>query len=365
MTLAPLPLPPGVASRQIETATGLSMHVLESGEPNRPLVLLLHGFPELAFSWRKIMPQLAREGFWVIAPDQRGYGRTIGFDADYDGDLSAFALPCLVRDLLALVHAVGRERVHCVVGHDFGSSVAAWSALIRPDVFQRAVLMSAPFGGAPDLENEADDIEAQLAALPRPRKHYKWYYSSRAAAGDMENAPQGLHAFLRAYFHQKSADWSGNNPYALASRTAEELAKLPSYYVMDIDADMPATVAPEMPSVTEIAACRWLPDGALSVYSAEFSRTGFQGGLQWYRCGTDSRFRRDLSVYAGCCIEVPVCFIAGSSDWGYRQTPGDFERMEAGACADYRGSFIVERAGHWVQQEQPEATTNHILWFLG
>jgi pimeloyl-ACP methyl ester carboxylesterase len=364
VTLPPLPLPSGITSRQIDTATGLSMHVLEAGDRGRPLVLLLHGFPELAFSWREVMPRLAKAGFWVIAPDQRGYGRTTGYDADYDGDLSAFALPSLVRDLLALVRAVGCKKVHCVVGHDFGSSVAAWSALIRPDVFQRAVLMSAPFGGAPDLDVRADDLETQLAALPRPRKHYKWYYSLRAAAGDMENAPQGLHAFLRAYFHQKSADWAGNNPHALAGRTAEELARLPRYYVMDIDVDMPETVAPEMPSVAQIAACRWLPDSVLSVYSAEFSRTGFQGGLQWYRCGTDPRFRRDLSVYSGQPIEVPVCFIAGARDWGYRQTPGEFERMEATACADYRGSFLVKGAGHWVQQEQPEATADHILWFL-
>lgn len=365
MTLAPLSLPMGVSSRHVETATGLAMHALEAGERNRPLVLLLHGFPELAFSWRNVMPALAEAGFWVVAPDQRGYGRTTGYDADYDGDLSSFALPSLVRDLLALVRAIGRDRVHCVIGHDFGSSVAAWSALIRPDVFHSAVLMSAPFGGPPDLEIPVDDLHAKLAALPRPRKHYKQYYSTRAAAGDMLNAPQGLHAFLRAYFHHKSADWPGNSPYPLAEMTAEELAKLPTYYAMDLDADMPSTVSLEMPSVAEIAACRWLPDRALSVYSAEFSRTGFQGGLQWYRCGTAPRFRRDLSVYAGQPIKVPVCFIAGASDWGYRQTPGEFERMEARACADYRGSFMIEGAGHWVQQEQPEATANHILRFLG
>jgi pimeloyl-ACP methyl ester carboxylesterase len=340
------------------------MHVLEAGARDRPLVLLLHGFPELAFSWRRIMPALAEAGFWVIAPDQRGYGRTTGHDAGYGGDLSAFALPSLVRDLLALVRAVGRDSVHCVIGHDFGSPVAAWSALIRPDVFRRAVLMSAPFGGPPDLEIPADDLQTKLAALPQPRKHYKGYYSTRAAAGEMLNSPQGLHAFLRAYFHFKSADWPGNRPYALAGMTAEELAKLPTYYVMDLEEDMPATVAPAMPSAAEVAACRWLPESALDVYSAEFSRTGFQGGLQWYRCGTDTRFRRDLSVYVGRTIKVPVCFIAGSSDWGYRQTPGDFERMEAGACADYRGSFLIEGAGHWVQQEQPEATVDRILWFV-
>jgi pimeloyl-ACP methyl ester carboxylesterase len=364
VTLAPLPLPVGVSSRTVETATGLSMHILEAGTRDRPLVLLLHGFPELAFSWRKIMPALADAGYWVVAPDQRGYGRTTGYDADYDGDLSAFALPRLVCDVLALVHALGRNAVHCVIGHDFGSFVAAWAAMIRPEVFQRVVLMSAPFGGPPDLNTSKSDINMKLAALPQPRKHYKRYYSTRPAASEMLRSKQGLHAFLRAYFHYKSADWSGNRPYALAGMTAEELAKLPTYYVMDLDADMAATVASGMPSAAEIAACHWLPENALSVYSAEFSRTGFQGGLQWYRCGEDPRFRRDLSVYAGKPIGVPACFIAGSSDWGYRQAPGDFERMEAGACADYRGSFLIEGAGHWVQQEQPEKTLDRILWFI-
>ncbi len=362
---ASLPLPEGVTARQVATASGLDMHVLEAGAPNAPLMLLLHGFPELAFSWRRVMPGLAAAGFRVAAPDQRGYGRTTGWDGDYDGDLSAFALPNLVRDTVALVRALGPESVHAVIGHDFGSFVAAWSALLRPDVFHRAVLMSAPFGGPPPIASSGADVEADLAALARPRKHYQWYYSTRAADGDMRHAPQGLHAFLRAYFHMKSADWPENRPYRLGGWTGAELAKLPTYYVMDLEKDMAATVAPEMPTPEQVAACRWLPDEALAVYAAEFGRTGFQGGLQWYRCGTTPRFQRDLSVYDGRRIEVPVTFIAGASDWGYLQKPGALERMETVSCADYRGSHLIEGAGHWVQQEQPEAVIARLLAFLG
>jgi pimeloyl-ACP methyl ester carboxylesterase len=181
----------------------------------------------------------------------------------------------------------------------------------------------------------------------------------------MLNAPQGLRDFLRAYFHMKSADWAGNNPHSLNRWTAEELAKLPEYYVMELAADMPASVAAAMPSAAEIAACEWLPEEALAVYVAEFTRTGLQGGLQWYRCGTDRRFIRDLSVYAGRRIEVPVTFISGSSDWGTYQRPGALERMETGeSCADYRGTYLIEGAGHWVQQEQPTAVLERILAFL-
>lgn len=361
---APLPLPEGVTSRRVATATGLTMHVLEAGEPDRPLLLLLHGFPELAFSWRRVMPALAAAGYRVVAPDQRGYGRTTGWDADYDGDLSAFSLPNMVRDAVALVRALGREQVACLIGHDYGSVVTAWAALIRPDIFPRAVLMSAPFGGPPAIAMATDPVHAELAALERPRKHYQWYYSTRAAEADMLDAPQGLHAFLRAYYHMKSADWPGNHPHPLAAWIAGELARLPTYYVMDLGADMPAAVAAAMPSAAEIAACDWLPEAALAVYAAEYSRTGFQGGLQHYRCATDPRFIRDLSVYAGRRIEVPVCFISGSKDWGTYQKPGAFERMQTEACADYHGGFLVPGAGHWVQQEQPRMVVGRILEFL-
>jgi hypothetical protein len=102
----------------------------------------------------------------------------------------------------------------------------------------------------------------------------------------MTGCPQGIHAFLRAYSHHKSADHAGNKPHKLESWSAHELAKLPTYYVMELDKHMPASVAPHMPSPAAIAACRWLPELELSVYAAEYARTGFQGGLQWYRTRT-------------------------------------------------------------------------------
>src|SRR3982751_2179150 len=126
-SLGELPLPAGIRARFVPDINGLTMHVLEAGheEPGRPCILLLHGFPELAYSWRKLMLPLAAAGFHVIAPDQRGYGRTTGWDADYDGDLSPFRILNIVRDALGLVFAVGHRSVAAVVGHDFGSPVAA------------------------------------------------------------------------------------------------------------------------------------------------------------------------------------------------------------------------------------------------
>jgi pimeloyl-ACP methyl ester carboxylesterase len=369
-------LPPTIRSRFVEDINGLRMHVLEAGfeTRGRPCLLLLHGFPELAFSWRKVMPVLAEAGYHVIAPDQRGYGRTTGWDANYDGDLASFRLLNLVRDALGLVSAFGYRHVDAVVGHDFGSGVAAWCALVRPDVFRSVALMSAPFAGPPPLPFKSadapskpkreDPVYRELAALPRPRKYYQLYYSTRQANADMHHAPQGLHDFLRGYYHHKSADWKGNKPHRLTGWTASELAKMPTYYVMDLAKDMAETVAEEMPSAEAIAANKWLPDRELSFYSAEYGRTGFQGGLQWYRCGTSSQFIPELQTWSGRSIDAPSCFISGQQDWGTYQRPGVFEAMQSRACSNMIGCHLVDGAGHWVQQEQPEQVSRLLLQFF-
>lgn len=371
-----IPLPAGIRTRMVPDINGLSMHVLEAGfeTAGRPAVLLLHGFPELAYSWRKVMLPLADAGFHVIAPDQRGYGRTTGWDASYDGDLRSFSLLNLVRDALGLVSAFGLRSVAAVVGHDFGASVAAWCALVRPDVFSAVTLMSAPFAGPPAIPFDTlnapgsakgpDRIHADLAALARPRKHYQWFYSTREANDDMRNCPQGVHAFLRAYYHHKSADWRDNKPFPLAAWTAAELARLPTYYVMDLNKGMAETVAEHMPTAEQIAACKWLTERELAFYSGEYARTGFQGGLQWYRCGTSGRFSSELEVFSGRTIDIPSCFISGASDWGIRQRPGALEAMQRRACTQMIGCHLIEGAGHWVQQEQPERVSELLIAFL-
>ena len=375
--LPDIPLPRGVRSRFVDDINGLRMHVLEAGyeTDNRPCVLLLHGFPELAYSWRKVMLPLAAAGFHVIAPDQRGYGRTTGWDAGYDADLTPFRMLNVVRDALGLVFALGHRSVAAVIGHDFGAPVAAYCALARPDVFRAVALMSAPFPGPPVLpfgtaagqsnastapRNVLDD----LAALARPRKHYHWYYSTREADDNMRRAPQGIHAFLRGYYHHKSADWKQNQPFELKGWIAEELAKLPTYYVMDLAKGMAEAVASEMPSASDIAACQWLTEDELSVYSAEFARTGFQGGLNWYRCRTAGKPNADLELFSGRTIDQPSCFIAGANDWGVYQKPGDFEQMQTKAFTRMLGCHLVPDAGHWVQQEQPQRVTSLLLAFL-
>jgi pimeloyl-ACP methyl ester carboxylesterase len=367
--LEPSLLPQGIRSRFVEGICGLRMHVLEAGHESagQPLVLLLHGFPELAYSWRKVVPQLAAAGFHVVAPDQRGYGRTTGWSDAYDQDLRPFSMLPLVRDALALVFALGHRSVAAVVGHDFGSPVAAWAALVRPDVFRSVVLMSAPFAGPPALiasnATSRDTIEEDLARLPRPRKHYQRYYATRAANTDMWHCPEGVHRFLRAYFHYKSADWRENRPRRLKEWSAEELAQMPTYYIMDLDRTMPETVAPFLPRDDQIAACRWLPDAELAVYAREFERTGFQGGLNWYRARLEPALDAELALFDGRTIDVPCMFLAGRSDWGVFQVPGAFERMQTQVCTRMDGCHLIEGAGHWVMQEKAEETGKLIAAF--
>jgi pimeloyl-ACP methyl ester carboxylesterase len=119
-----------------------------------------------------------------------------------------------------------------------------------------------------------------------------------------------------------------------------------------------------MPSPEAVAACRWLPEQELAIYSAEYRRTGFQGGLQWYRCRTTGADTAQLQLFAGRTMDVPSLFVAGKSDWGPFQVPGALESMQQRACTRMRDVHFVAGAGHWVQQEQPEAVAALLLRFL-
>ncbi|KNG84572.1 epoxide hydrolase [Aspergillus nomiae NRRL 13137] len=367
----PLPLPAGITSRLIPTKT-LTFHILESNpDPStpRPLLLLLHGFPELAFSWRKVIPPLAAAGYHVVAPDQRGFGRTTGWDTRpfSEVDLNTFTLTSVVRDMVTLVHALGYRSVQCVVGHDLGAVTAAMCALVRPDFFKSVALLSHPFNGSPVLpfgtaasgssssgevaekkgggggggggggaESAAGDhVHGELAA--RGRKHYKWYYSTEPANEEMVEPVEGLGEFLRGYFHLKN---------------------------------MREAVRRHMESESEgaVAASKaWLSDEELAVYVSEYARTGFQGGLNWYRVRTAAggRYTGDFDVYAGRKIEVPAAFVSGKADWGIYQEPGALEKMVDGrVCSDFRVLRLVDGVGHWAPQECPEVVVEVVLELL-
>src|ERR1700752_2131142 len=374
-------LPSGIRSRVVNNNNGLMVHVLEAGfeSTGRPCLLLLHGFPELAYSWRKVMLPLASAGYHAIAPDQRGYGRTTGWDDSYAADQDPFRILNVTRDAIGLVYALGHRSVAMVVGHDAGAPVASWSALIRPDIFHSLTIMSSPFEGAPSLPFDTatgaprprpamtdEEREAELAKLNPPRKYYQNYQRTRGANDDMLHAPQGLHAFFRAYYHYKSADWKGNLPHPLKARTAAEMAQIPTYYVMENDKGMAATVAAFMPTANYIANCKWLTEAEIDVYATEYGRAGFTGALQGHRVrrGSDPRSIAEMQTFSGRTIDVPSQFIAGKSDWGTYQTPGAVDKMRNSACTHMAGFHLLDGAGHWVQQEQPEQVSALLIQFL-
>src|SRR5262249_50270378 len=254
-----------------------------------------------------------------------------------------------------LVFALGHRQGAAEVGHDAGSPVAAWGGLVRPQVIRSGVLRRWPFEGPPSLPfNTANSAappppapaeheqDAELAHLNPPREDYRNYQRNPGANNDMLHAPQGLHAFFRAYYHYKSADWTKNKPHPLKGRTAEEMAKIPTYYVMERDKGMAATVAPFMPSVAEIAGCRWLTDAEVGVYVTEYNRTQFTGALQGYRVrrGSNPESIAEMHTFSGRTIDVLSMFIAGKSDWGTYQTPGAVEAMQSRVCTRMAGGEV-------------------------
>src|SRR5262245_27954073 len=199
----------------------------------------------------------------------------------------------------------------------------------------------------------AAQVLSQLSAHARRQRRH----AARAA---------GSARFLPRLLPLQERRLAGNNPHPLKARTAAEMAQIPTYYVMERDKGMAATVAPMMPSAAEIAACKWLTEAEVEVYATEYARTQFTGALQGYRVrrGSDPKSQAEMRTFSGRAIDVPSMFVGGSSDWGVYQTPGAVDRMRSAACSRMVGFHLVDGAGHWVQQEQPEQVSRLLIQFL-
>jgi len=377
------------------------------------LILLLHGFPELAYSWSKILTPLANAhaGYRVVAPDLRGFGRTTtrvgpgsAGPVRYEDSFSSFHVLNIAEDVCSLVRALGYSSVAMLVGHDFGSVLAGHCVVTHPELFASVVFMSAPFVGVdgppsppassegahngaqePAVASLVSSIDTALAALQPPRKHYVSYFSTPHANADMlGQGEEALLDFLAGYFYMKSGAWDGNDahplPYASSSppspstgiRTlAEALATLPEYYVMPLHETMPRVVSRHV----RADAVSGEEKTAMSVYAAEFARTGFQGGLNYYRskiAPPPPERVAQLRALAGRRVEVPAAFIAGARDWGVYQTPGAEKTMREVVCSSGGGDrgmekedfILIEGAGHWVQQEAPDRLVQELVRFL-
>jgi pimeloyl-ACP methyl ester carboxylesterase len=368
--------------RVVPNVNGLTVNMLEAGTQGQPMVLLIHGFPNLGYSWRKVMPALAAAGYYIVAPDCRGFGRTVGWDASWDADPTPFLVLNMVRDQIALAYVLGYRQVDMIVGHDQGEHIAVYAAIIRPDMFLRLTTVSSaggtppsfPFGGAQRNASYTNaQLDAEYARLNPPRRGYQDYWASRHADEDMKHVPQGMSDFFRAFYYMKGGEFPGNQdltplrPMPTAREAAVENARMPEYYVMRRDKGMPATMAAFMPSKEYVETCKWLTKAECDVYGQEYTASGWTGALHEYRHRRNNAFPATLAeqlTFSGRTIDVPAQFIAGKQDWGANRIAGGPMAAGRTGYTKFRGVQLIDRAGHWPQEEQPEIVSERLASFL-
>lgn len=310
-------------------ANGLRMHLAESGPAGGPLVLLCHGFPESWYSWRHQLPALAAAGWHAVAPDMRGYGRT-----DRPEDPRAYTALHLVGDMVGLVDALQAETA-VIVGHDWGAPVAWTSALLRPDRFRAVAALSVPWSPRTPVPPTA-----LMKALFGDNWFYFLYFQEPGKA-EAELDPQA-ERFLRCFLHTLSGDPPPESLLGLVGgpKTGRMLEHL---------------LEPTAPAA-------WLGAADLAFYAGEFERTGFRGGLSWYRCA-DLNWEL-TAAWGDARVHQPALFIAGERDGVIAMSAGAVEAMKE-TVPGLRRSLLLPGCGHWTQQERPREVNEALLGFLG
>ena len=313
---------PEVNERTIRT-NGVELHVVEAGTGTP--VVLAHGFPELAYSWRHQVPALAAEGCRVIAPDQRGYGRSSrpGAIGDYD-------IEHLVGDLVGMLDELGEERA-VFVGHDWGSMVVSNLVMLAPERVLAIVNMSVPF------LPRAPMPPVQMMRNAFSDSFFYIVYFQDPGVADAELAADPARTMRRLLADVSTAEDDAPDPAAFANDGRGFVDRLP-----EPDA---------LPD--------WLSQDELDHYVDEFSRTGFTGGLNWYR-NMDRNWSLTERV-AGAKVEVPSLFIGGALDPVLRMTPPE---NFLDSLTDHRGTVRIEGAGHWVQQQKPDEVNAALRRFV-
>ncbi|MGV0835629.1 alpha/beta fold hydrolase [Mycolicibacterium thermoresistibile] len=310
--------------RLVET-NGVRLRLVEAGERGDPLVVLAHGFPELAYSWRHQIPALVDAGYHVLAPDQRGYGGSSAPDAVEDYDITA-----LTGDLMGLLDDIGAEKA-AFIGHDWGALVVWSAALLHPDRVAAVAGLSVP---------------------PVPRSLTPPTAAFRALIGE-DNF------FYILYFQEPGvadAELNGD-PARTMRRMLGGLATSGPAAAQRMVQPGPAGFIDRLPEPEALP--DWLSAAELDHYVTEFTRTGFTGGLNWYR-----NMDRNWELTAGLVdtkITVPALFLAGAADpvLGFMRP----ERATEVATGPYR-EVLLDGAGHWVQQERPQQVNAALIDFL-
>ena len=286
-----------IQKKIINNINGLNYFYLQTGMINKKksnVILFLHGFPELSYSYRYLMDYFSKDGYFCITPDQRGYGNTKLIENKKD-KVSNYSILNLTKDIYYFLNKLGISKIN-IVGHDFGSYVASYFSLLYPKLINTLVIMSMPFAGPKNKKNKFDikKINKKLKELLPSRKHYQCYFSGKSANKNMIESKQGVFNFLRAYYYYKSYDYKDNLPHKLKNISAKELAVMPEYYIMRNSLGMSQTVNKYMPNKLQIKNCHWLTNKDLKVYSESFKTTTFQGPLNWYKMMLNEKENRML-----------------------------------------------------------------------
>ncbi|MET8698786.1 alpha/beta hydrolase [Kitasatospora sp. NPDC004723] len=312
--------------RTVEAPAG-RLHLVEQG--TGPLLLLVHGFPESWYSWRRQLPALAAAGYRAVALDVRGYGRS-----SRPAATDAYRMLDLVADNVALVRALGEEQA-VVVGHDWGSGIAAASALLHPEVFRAVGLLSVPY--APPGGPRPTDVFARMGG---DQEFYVSYFQEPGRA-EAEMEPD-LRGWLAGFYAAMSADTMPTrgepDPHFVTRAGGRLRDRFPG-------GRLPA----------------WLTEDDLDVYAGEFERTGMTGALNRYRAM--DRDWEDLAEYRGAPIEQPSLFIGGALDASTTWMADAIDAFPA-TLPGLASTHILDGCGHWIQQERPEEVNRLLTSWL-
>ena len=327
-------VPTGELTHRFIETNGIRMHIAEQGEG--PLVLLSHGFPECWYSWHYQLSALAAAGYHVVAPDQRGYGQT-----DCPAAVEAYTILHLAGDMVGLLDALGEEQA-VIAGHDWGANVAWNAALMRPDRFRAVITMSVPY-------------------IPRGR-----VYGPRASVRPTEAMRQlvGNHSFYQLYFLE---------PGVAEAEMERDVRKTMRqvFYALSGDATGPERWHPISPdpgagmfTSTPVPdrLPDWISEEDIDYFAGEFERSGFRGGLNWYR-----NFDRNwelMAAYSGAKVTQPALFMWGDRDPSF-EVPGTSSRVERQRqFVPNLRDVVFEGCGHWIQLERADEANAAMIAFL-
>ena len=316
-----------IRHREIET-NGLRMHLAESGPDDGPVVVLCHGFPESWYSWRHQLPALADAGWHAVAPDMRGFGKT-----GAPTDPRAYTQLHMVGDMTGLLDALGAAQA-VIVGHDWGAPVAWNAALLRPDRFRAVAGLSVPWTPRTPV------APTQLMRMLFADSWFYFLYFQEPGKAEAELDPLAG-SFLRAFLYTLSGDPPPESLLGLVGGAKDGRM-------------MEHLLQPEVLPA-------WLSDNDLAFYATEFERTGFRGGLNWYRCAD---LTWELSAaWSDARIRQPALFVAGVRDGVIAMTPGAIDSMKE-TMPGLRRAVLLPGCGHWTQQERPDEVNRELLEFL-